>query len=372
MALKTQQLYTVLTEIMKQILGDSAIEVVDTNSFVAMGTTVLSSQEVMENFCNTLVQRITRTIISYRKYNSVLKPLVFGDIEWGGIVQKLKADMPTAMEDAAYDLKDGESVDMYIIMKPKVKQKFFVNRTPYSFGVTIQSWQLKRAFLSESDMNSLITAIFGEIQNSLELAMENLGYLTMGNFIANIAGTEQEVKLITRYNNETGAGYSGQPIGILNENRFLRFAISEMLIVADDMRSMRTDFNLEGETRHTPYDKQRFVAINRFYKKLQTVVQWEAFHAEYVEKTATIEIPRWQSSDNPYAVKVTDSDGSETTVDNIIGFIHDRDALGMYRKEQEVLTTPINARGRYVNTFWHEEQMWFNDLSENGVIFTLS
>ena len=32
----------------------------------------------------------------------------------------------------------------------------------------------------------------------------------------------------------------------------------------------------------------------------------------------------------------------------------------------------INAAGGYTNTFWHEKQLWFNDLSENFVMFTLN
>ena len=54
-----------------------------------------------------------------------------------------------------------------------------------------------------------------------------------------------------------------------------------------------------------------------------------------------------------------------------MGFIFDKYALGTHRAEEETLTTPLNASGRYFNTFHFAEQLWFNDLSENGIVFCL-
>lgn len=46
--------------------------------------------------------------------------------------------MPEATEDESYNLVDGESVDMYKVANPKVKQTFFTSRTPYQFYVTVK------------------------------------------------------------------------------------------------------------------------------------------------------------------------------------------------------------------------------------------
>lgn len=363
------QIYTIVNEVNSQVMGEKALTVVDTNSFISLGNEVLSSQNNTEKFLNTLVQRIARTIVSFRAYNSILRPLVFDDIRWGAIVQKLKVEMPEAVSDAAYDLEEGKSVDMYIVKKPKVHQKFFVNTTPYSFFVTIQRWQLQRAFTSESAFGAFISAIFGEIQNKLELSFESLGYLTIDNFIANLEGA-QVINLVTMYNAATGSTVTAT--SALYDNAFLRFAISTMNKVAFRMRTMSKAYNKEGFERHTPLSDQRFLTMVDFEEAMKTVVQYQAFHEQYVTKTASIVLPHWQNAQSPFDILVTDENGDEAEIKNVVGMIHDRDALGTYRKEQEVLTTPMNARGRYTNTFWHEEQMWFNDLSENGVVFTLN
>ena len=66
------------------------------------------------------------------------------------------------------------------------------------------------------------------------------------------------------------------------------------------------------------------------------------------------------------------SDGTAENVENIVAVLHDRDALGMFRDEEEVLTTPVNAAGLYYNTYYHARQIWFNSLDENFVFFTLN
>ena len=120
-----------------------------------------------------------------------------------------------------------------------------------------------------------------------------------------------------------------------------------------------------------------FAIINEFQTAMETEVQYAAFHDDYVKKRANIELPYWQAAQKPLDISLKVYDGNTTTkkdvtVNNVVGFLFDRDALGTFRKEEAVLTTPMNARGRYTNTFWHEQQMWFNDLSENGIIFTLN
>lgn len=369
MGLQTQQIYNIINQINQQALGGALDTVIDTNTFVTTGMKILDSSTLTENFTNELVLRINRSIISFRSYESKYRPIIFDDMRWGAIVQKIKAEMPVASNDMAYDLKDGDSIDMYVVAKPKLHQKFFVTRTPYNFFITIQEWQLERAFVSEQAFASLISAIFGECQNKLELTFEGLGRSTLNFGIANCYNTPQEVKLLTMYQEATGNTLTAEQA--MFDSAFLRFAVAKMNVYATRMEMMSTIYNAEDFTRHTPKTYQRFATIVDYRQQLATVVQWEAFNSRYVEMESGMELPFWQSVEDPFAINVTDADGKTVSASNIIAVIHDRDALGTYRKEKRVATTPLNAAGLYVNTFWHEEQMWFVDRSENMLIFTL-
>ena len=373
----TNQIYDIVNDAAQQTMGESAIVATDTASLVAMGNAILSSSTNTECFIDTLVQRIGRTMISYRPYKSQLGLLAVSDMTMGAIMQKIKVKMPKAVEDVTTQLIDGQSVDQYIISKPKATQKLFVKRTPYTFYVTIQKKWLREAFTSETAMGSFIAAIYGEVENALELSQENLARLCMANFMATIStATNRVVPLVTDYNRASRRSVPTGENAMLDE-AFLRYALGRMNNIAKKMKTMSTLYNDGTETRHTPVADQRFVSLVDFQTALETQVQWAAFHEQYVEKQNGIEVPYWQAAKSPLDINlIIEGDDPEqeesTTLSNIVAFIHDRDALGTYRKEVDVATTPLNARGLYTNQFWHMNDLYFNDVTENGIIFTLN
>ena len=369
--MNTTQLYEIVNDVAKQSMGTEDISVLDTSSLIAFGDSVLSSQTNTEAFLNTLVQRIGKTIISYRPYTSKLSLLDVGDMEFGQIMQKTKTQMPVAIEDDTYNLVDGESLDMYVVSKPEVHQKLFVKRTPLAYMKTFQTKPLKEAFNSEEAMGNFIASIFGEIRNAIELSQENLGRLTMASYMAN-AAQNQVYPLVTLYNTATGSTVPTGPDALL-VNEFLRFALMKIKNVCYKMETMSTLYNDGTEQRHTPRELQRVVSLVDFLTALETQVEYAAFHENYVKMASGIEVPYWQAEKSPFDIQVTGEDSEdEKTLSNVVAFVHDRDALGTYRKEEEVLTTPVNARGRYYNTYYHIDNLYFNDLSENGAVFTLN
>lgn len=372
----TNQIYELVNDVAQQTMGESALTASDTASLIAMGNAILSSSTNTEVFIDTLVQRIGRTMISYRPYKSQLGLMAVSDMTMGAIMQKIKVKMPSAVEDVTTQLIDGQSIDQYIVSKPKANQKLFVKRTPYTFFVTIQKKWLREAFTSETAMGSFIAAIYGEVENSLELSQENLARLCMANFMATISTSANRViNLVSEYNLLKSTSLD-EDNALLDEG-FLRYALGRMNNISKKMKTMSVLYNDGSETRHSPEGDQRFVSLVDFQTALETQVQWAAFHEQYVKKQNGIEVPYWQAAKSPMDIDLViegdDPDqGESTTLTNIVAFIHDRDALGTYRKEVEVATTPLNARGLYTNQFWHMNDLYFNDVSENGVIFTLN
>lgn len=371
--MEATQIFGLVNEVAQQSLGRTDVKVTDTASLVTTGNLILGNDNTTENFIKTLVARVGRTIIRYRKYSNQLAPIVMDELEWGAIVQKISVEMPEVVEDETFEIEDGQSVDMFEVKKPKANQKLFHKNTPYSCFITIQKVQLKEAFLGATQMGSFISAVFGEVQNYLELSIENLSRLTINNFIG-LTLPAQRINLVTNYNALNPAKVVTADSAMYDE-AFLRYAIGQMNLYSKKLRTLSTLYNADGKARFTPDNKQMFGVINDFQTAMETQVQYAAFHESLVSKKANIEVPYWQGQKDPMKIHVNVEDNAgtrEVELDNIIGFIFDRDALGTFRREEEVLTTPMNARGRYTNTFWHERQMWFNDLSENGIVFTLN
>lgn len=384
--MQTQQIYSLLNKVNQQSEGKIDITVTDTASFVALGDAVLSSSKNTEPFLNTFCQLIYRDIVEGRAYKSPLRSMMKGSAEWGAIVRKISVEMPDLEEDKALNLVDGQTIDQYQIKLPKAKQYLFVSRTPYSAFVTIQRKWLKEAFLNESQMESFIATIFLKIQNRLELSIENLTKMAVANYIG-LTKDAQKFNLVTMYNNENGLdGANAIPTGIkaMHNPNFMRWAVGIIKEVMANLNSMSKLYNYEGEERFTPYASQHLMLLSRFKTQLETVALYGAFNEEYINLSKKEIIPHWQASgttpmdfakQSQVNVKVRSPHTEEVkdvAINNVIAALFDTESAGAYRQIEEVATTPLNARGLYTNTFFHEQQMWFNALDENFIVFTLN
>lgn len=373
------QIYTLVNRVFKQVTGQTDLEAVDTNSLVAMGNE-LENLGKYDIYLSSLSRRIGMTIDTGKVYSNDFSEFRRNEMEWGAAVQKLYAHMPDAVEDLTYKVgeMDGQSVDHYIINNPKVEQKIFEKVTPYSFFITIQDVLLQEAFLSSAGMYGLINYIFQQCRNKIESVHEELGRMALVNLIVNVK-PKQVYNLVTMYNNIKGTTLT--PGTALFDGDFLRYAIGFINNISRKMTKMSVLYNSEDKLRFTPYENQSMFILSDFETQLETVVQYAAFNEKYVKLRKFISVPFWQgvvdganANDFQTVSKViaTNAANAETTVSNVICALVDYESFGTFRQLQRVATTPVNARALYYNTFWHERPMYFNDLGENVVIFTLN
>ena len=368
----TEQIYTLVNEVNAEAFGTNALTAVDTSTLISLGNTVLSSSTNTEAFLNTLAQRIGRTILRFRAYRNKLGDMVLDDFEYGAILQKIKVVMPQAEEDDMYNLIDGQSLDHYEVAKPVVDQKLFVTRTPYSFHITIQRETLKEAFLSESAMGSFIGTVFGEVRNALEVSLENLSRVTLATAIAETSGTSRIRNLVTEYNGLFGTSLTAVTATV--DEDFLRYAVKCINTTVDAFQDMSTIFNDGSFETFTPKEDLRVKMLGMFNRSLETAVEYAAFHDQFVKPDVEFTtLNYWQAAQSPSSINIVrPSDQATVNIDNVVCLMHDRDAMGVYKIDEDVLTTPVNARGAYYNTYWHEKQLRFIDLSENIYCFTLN
>lgn len=390
MALTSTQIYTIVNEVAQQAMGSKAIAVVDNASLVTVGNTVLGSDATKNNFVNALTDRIGRTIVSFRAYYSHYPDFERDSIEWGNILQKIKVGMPEAEKDQSYDLKDGAGVDMYAINKPKANQLLFTSETPWQTHITIHLDMLEKAFLNASEMGSFISAVFGEVQNRIELAMENLSMDCINNYIGelyyrNDTSPHRTIKLLTEFKDETEVDYTTEPEKALKDENFLKYVVKRINSVSTLLTRMTTNrFNTPSYsgagsdsgiyTRHTPTSEQRLMLHMDLVNALKTDVNAKAFNMNQVAiDIPYLTIPFWQSINSPtdISVKLASANANSENVSMVMGVLFDREALGTYKKKYRTSTTPVNSAGLYYNVYYHMITMYFNDLTENGVIFVL-
>lgn len=388
----TSQIYSTVNSITAQAMGKSPITVVDTSTFVALGNYILNSQNTTEPWLNTIVQQIAYDIVEGRVYRSKFRPFFKNSIEWGNIVRKLTVDMPEMTEEESVELVDGQSIDHYKVALPVAHQYLFISRTPYKTWITIQKKWLSEAFRSEADMERFVGMIFQKVRNKLELCVETLARHAMNNY-AGIAKESQTYNLVSMYNAMVGEA-DNVPVGekALLSEKFVRWAIGVMMRTSTDIESMSVLYNYDQEARFSTKDRQNMVLLSSFISAVNANTNSITFNKELTTLKNYISVPYFQgtldvptSSETPTTfhdwkaiskidISTKKPSGTVATFkkENVIGFLFDDDALGCYRKRETVATTPMNASGLYTNTFFHENQMWFNATDENFILFTLN
>lgn len=390
MALTAKQIYTIVNDVAKQAMGANAMAVVDNMGLVALGNAVLGSDATKNNFINALTDRIGRTIVSFREYHSHFPDFERDSIEWGNILQKLKVSMPDAEKDDSYDLIDGQSVDQYKINKPKVNQLLFTSETPWQTHITVHLEALEKAFIDTSAMGAFISGMFGEVQNRIELAMENLSMDCVNNYMAEICNTpitnpSRVISLVTEFKNNTGVDYTETPTKALDDEEFLKYVVRRINSISTTMEYMTNGmFNSSPDgsklskdySRHTPKSEQRMMLFIDLVNALKTNINSKAFNMEQVAIDIPFTtVPFWQSLQTPSSFSIIPASGNGgegVTRSQVMGVLYDREAMGTFKKKYNSITSPINAAGQYYNVFYHMTTMYYNDLTENGVVFLLA
>lgn len=392
MALTATQIFTIVNEVASQAMGSKTMAVVNNAGLVALGNTVLGSNETKNNFINALTDRIGRTIVSFRAYHSHFPDFERDAIEWGNILQKLKIAMPGAETDDSFNLVDGKSVDQYKINKPKVNQLLFTNETPWQCHITVHLDELEKAFVDYSAMGAFISGMFGEVQNRIELAMENLSIDCVNNYMAELIKRKAErpnrvVKLVTEYNAQMGLTDPDalKPQDALNTPAFLEYVVRRINTLSSTMEYMTAGlFNdtayAGGDqqnniySRHTPKSEQRLMLFIDLVNSLKTNVNSKAFNMKEVAIDIPFQtVPFWQALKTPDAINIQPaSGGTAISQTNVMGIMFDREAMGTFKNKYSSLTSPINAAGKYYNVFYHMIEMYYNDLTENAVVFLLA
>lgn len=375
---KVEQIYTLVNETAKESMGEKAIAVKDVSSLIALGDSVLSSASDTENFLNTLVDRIARTVFSVRRYETDTEGMVRHPFEFGCIVQKIYVDMPEAKQNNSWEIGKEEYTPVFApVIKPTAKQKLFKGITTWEVDVTIPDYMLRTAFLNETSMATFIDAIFTAMDNMITLALENNANLTRASFIARkIKGGKPcgAINLLHEYNTLTSASLTVE--SAMMNAEFLAWASRAINLWVKRMSKMSVLFNEEGYKRHTPKDKIVVNLLQDFTSACDTFLGANTFHDELVKLPMYDSVAYWQGAGESFnfndtsSIKVKIDESNTIEKKGIIGVIYDYEAMGVTLNERRS-TSERNNHDEYTNYYNKANIGYFNDMSENGIVFYL-
>lgn len=384
------QLATVLTSIVAQATGKTGLAVTDTASFVSVGK--LGLETGYDPLNTAISQVLSRTIFSVRPYRRKFGSIERDNIRYGNHVRKINFADTGFEEDDRIKLVDGQSVDQYIVKKPKAIQTNFYGENVYQKHITIYRDQLDCAFSSPEEFGRFVSGVMRTVNDELEQARENTARATVVNLIgghyaldAATLTSGSVVHLLTEYND-----YSGSNVTINNvfaPNIFPDFARWMYGRIATLSRMMQErsalyhlNFTAGDIMRHTPVDRQRLFMFTGTMDQISSNVLSTTYNDEYLKMLPREDVTFWQSIEDPASINVTagyvNKDGTATSsaVDlskKVLGLLFDEEAAGYTVINQWSNPTPLNARGGYTNYYFHETYRYYNDFSENAVVLLL-
>lgn len=372
------QIFNIVNDTAKQTFGETAITVVDTSTLVALGNEVLKSDENTENFTNTLVDRIGKTIFSTRAYTTDNNEgMVREPFEYGCILQKIYVDLPDAKENNSWDIgKENYTPTFAPVIKPKLEQKLFNKQSTWEIDVTIPDFMFRTAFTSPTEMAVLIDAIFTAMENTMQIALENNKNLTRANFIASKLHSNKPcgaINLLHLYNTLTNQTLTVD--ACMRDLGFLKWSTQQINLWAKRLSKMSTLFNDEGYKRFTPQSDLIVNVLQDYDSAINSYLQSDTYHNEMTKIASSYStVPYWQGSGLNYAFedtsKITVKIDAETTITEtgILAVVYDRDAMGVTITERRG-ATQRNNKDEYTDYFNKATYGYFNDLSENGIVF---
>lgn len=385
--MKIAQVHSLVNTAVSEVLGKSELVLEDLTNVVDVGKEVIDSDN-LDNYVKKLVNHIGKVIFVDRLYAGGVPSLVMDSWEYGSILEKVSAELPTATENSSWDLQDGTDYSPDIFYQPKVSAKFFNSRVTFEIPLSFTEKQVKESFSSAAQLNGFISMLTTSIENAMTVKLDALIMRTINNMVAETLHTSLEVggtidptkstvkavNLLKLYNDQADTPISKDDA--LSDAEFIRFATYQIGLSSDRMSKISSLFNIGAKERFTPKDMQITVLLSDFSKASETFLVSDTYHQDKVALPKHESVPYWQGSGTEYGfgdvskIQVKTSTGVDVEMDGVIGAVFDRDAIGVSNLDRRV-TTNYNAKAEFFTNFYKFDAGYYNDLNENFVVFFL-
>lgn len=380
-----EQIVTVLNSIAQQATGQAQLTATNTSDFITVAQTTLKAGA--DPIMSAISQTLSKTIFSIRPYFEKFQGLRVDSIRWGNHVRKLSSvDRPFIQADK-WNLTDGTSVDPFVIRQPEVLQTNFYGADTYADELTVFDDQLDNAFKGPDEFGSFISMIMGNITDKHAQAREALARACIANLIGGkVAGDSGNViHLLAEYNRLTGLTLTAQTVyQPANFAPFMQWVYSRIAEMSSKLTERTTKYhiNVTGKpiARHTPMERQKVFMYAPARYQIDARVLADTYHDTFLRFAADETVNYWQAIDDPAAINVKAtymaSNGTLTTpasaakTDNIFAVLMDDEAAG-YTTIHEKMGSIYNPRGEYSNIFWSFDLRYWNDFTENAIVFLL-
>ena len=392
----------------------------DLSNIVDVGHEITSSTAWSNNFdkyVGKLIDKVGRVIFRDRVYSGDTLGLRREEFEYGSVLEKIRVEVGDFKLNSKWRmtgggvLPDGTAVaaksdysHLFDFDEPaEVEALYFNILDTYKLTICLPKDQMEGAFRNAGDMQRFFGMITNRIMTKFEVALEALDEAAEANFIGakiyyqgqGFSGA-RVVDLLATYNAGPNAG--GTPLTkatALEDASFLRWCVRRIKTDKKLMARFSGKYNIGkaddpskgGYGTFTPNDRLKVFALTDFATAMETVLRSQTYHDAFVALDGYKEVPYWQSSSdddfdsrssiNAKVVvhmsglgKVESSDIKDVSRSGIVFVMQDIDAVMTGSRQMDV-DNLYNPDGRFWKYFYGHDMRFYNDLSENAIIYTL-
>lgn len=420
--------YVVMQDVVNQLMGVGQVAQINASNFASVGEQVATfGQEAVFNAIN---MSLGRMIIAVRPASESFNLIQAIDTkEFNSRFRKVsfysKNTKPSGMFNTdlytnhATGYTDGEngSADQVTGRTPSTKSMWeqnlavpleldFGGMTTWQYCITNLMIDGKYAFESENEWIRFLNGYLTQHANDLAMEREAFKRMTFLNHVGvdytigtTLTGTGMARNLTSEFNTKFNTNYTTAQLLTTYFDAFLAFFVST---VKKDVKRMKRHTILEhifpakteGGTslylpRSTPASMQKLALLDSFWIDAEAYVMPKIFNTEYLDIGNFESIEYWQNPTAPAEVSVkvpipgwvnklltsgssTSDTTSEVSISYLLGALFDTDACLVDMKVDKALTTPIEARKGYSNTWITFVKNAISDPTEKTIIYYMA
>ena len=389
------------------------------SNIVDVGYKITSSSDWGNNFdkyVGKIIDKVGRTIFRDRVYSADSLGLRREEMDYASVLEKLRVEVGefklnnkwrmlgqrtegSSSVNYGSELPDGTAVSakidyshLFDFDEPaEVDALYFNILDTYKLTICIPRDQMEGAFRSAGDMQRFFGMITNRIMTKFEVALEALDEAAEANFIgAKISYNSNVVDLkaawIATLPASEASNYTNATVDQLLANKeFLRYCVRRIKTDKKLMAKFSGKYNHDNYGTFTPEGRLKVFALTDFATAMETVLMSDTYHNNFVTLEGYKEVPYWQASSDDdittrssiKATVVTSMDGlgkkgTTANVDRsgIVFVMQDIDAVMTGSKQMDV-DNLYNPDGRFWKYFYGHDMKFYNDLSENGIIYVI-
>lgn len=347
---------------------------VNSYKLIDIGKDVLDGGTI-DVYAKKLLGLLGKMVIDAKSYEGAGIDSIFVDgFDWGSFVERVYFTPQDLIEDDMWNLIDGKVYENdHKFFAPKVGAKLFEEAKSITTPISIVEEQLRTAFTSWDQMNSFLSGIRTNVENTITLALQAYAHMLIGCGIAvSSEGTGTAVHLVTEAIT-AGILESDTTYATARYNEaFNIFCMERIKTIRDNMRIYSSAYNNGEIPTFTNDSDNKMILLTQFENGLKFQGKRQVYNLDQIGIGNYETTPMWQGmrettdnvttnftwdicssvSINADASNKLGIGTSAVKVDNVAGIIFDHRAMGVcpYRRK---VTSQYTASADFWNEFHH-------------------